>query len=326
MPLCNKQINFSVSCKQSKRLVINTMYDSSLILSKEGIITKIDANTNDKLFKPGVNYLHKNFNSLFDLSHGNLLSDLIEKTFSTGKLQYTGLIHAEDSYQIRCIAVQPDQAICIITNNDGQNKMLTDMEEHNLRAIIDSYSDWLWSFDKDFNLVIANKSYLEFRQKLNQKPIVIGDKIYKNGDEAAKRKWIPIYERALNGEKINFEEKRQIEGKEYYVEIYLSPILNSRNEIIGCLGVTRDITERKLSQLAIADYANRLEEFAIKTSHELRRPIANIMGMTSLLNDKDLEDSDKDTAVDYLSTSINDLDTVVISMIELMEKNKTKAG
>jgi PAS domain S-box-containing protein len=302
------------------------MYDSSLTLSKKGIIVKIDVDVNDTLFEPGVDYLHKNFTVLFNSFQHEMLRLFLEKVFETEKLQCIEFFQGNSFYQLKCIVSQQDEAICIITNNTKQGNILKDLGNHNLKTIFDNYSDWVWSFDTNFTLVTANKGYLEVRKRINKNSINIGDNIFKNAGEQAYKKWMPVYERALKGEIINFEEKRDIEGKEYYVEIYLSPVYNGNSEIIGCLGLTRDITERKLSQQAIASYAEKLEEFAIKTSHELRRPIANIMGMMNLLMNKDLQGVEMDKTIDYLSTSINDLDAIVISMIELMEQHKIKAG
>ena len=307
-------------------MVVKDMYDSSLTLSKEGAIIKIDADVNDVLFHPGVNYLQKKFTELFNSFQHEMLRLFLEKAFDTGKLQCIGFFQGNNFYQLKCIVSQPGQAICIITNNTKQGNVLKDLRNHNLKTIFDNYSDWVWSFDTNFTLVTANKGYLEMRSHVNKNAINIGDNIFKNAGEQAYKKWMPIYERALKGETINFEEKREIDGREYYVEIYLSPVYNGSHEIIGCLGLTRDITERKLSEQAIASYAGKLEEFAIKTSHELRRPIANIIGMTNLLTNKDLHGPEMDKVVNYLSTSINDLDTIVISMIELMEQQKIKAG
>ena len=301
------------------------MYDSSLTLSREGTIIKIDAEVNDVLFEPGIDYLHKKFTVLFNSFQHEMLELFLEKVFTTEKLQCIEFFQGNNFYQLKCIVSQPGQAICIITNNTKQGNVLKDLENHNLKTIFDSYSGWVWSFDTNFTLITANKGYLEVRKQVNKNPINIGDNIFKNAGEQAYKKWMPIYERALKGETIYFEEKRDIDGREYYVEIYLSPVYNNNQEIIGCLGLTRDITERKLSQQAIANYAGKLEEFAIKTSHELRRPIANIMGMMDLLINKDLQGPEMDKVVNYLSTSINDLDTVVISMIELMEQHKIHA-
>ena len=47
-------------------MVVKDMYDSSLTLSREGTIIKIDAEVNDALFEPGIDYLHKKFTVLFN--------------------------------------------------------------------------------------------------------------------------------------------------------------------------------------------------------------------------------------------------------------------
>jgi signal transduction histidine kinase len=103
--------------------------------------------------------------------------------------------------------------------------------------------------------------------------------------------------------------------------IYRRYIL-SKNEIIGCLGITRDITERKHAQFAIAGYTNKLEEFAFKASHDLRRPIANIMGMTNLLNSMELDEDEKAKIINYISVSVNELDSIVISMTEMIQQEQ----
>jgi PAS domain S-box-containing protein len=108
-------------------------------------------------------------------------------------------------------------------------------------------------------LVTANKAFLDARLKLNKESLQIGDNIFKYVDARIYEKWMPIYERALKGEIICFEEKRFSPGREYYAEIYLSPVYNPKNEVIGCLGVTRDITERKNAQLALDGYTRKLE-------------------------------------------------------------------
>jgi PAS domain S-box-containing protein len=297
------------------------MYNSTLTLSQSGSILKMDADCNDTLFKTGVDYINHNFTSLFYPSQKQMLDAFLNEVFTTGKLQYKEFFYSNSFYQLRCTLIQADKALCFITNNK-QTKELRDMDEHNLRAIVDSYVDWVWSFDNNLTLVTANKSYLEFRQKLNLKPIEIGDKIYKNADEAAYKKWMPIYERSLNGETINFEEKRNLNGEDYYVEIYLSPVFNSAKEIIGCLGITRNITERINAQFEIAGYTSKLEEFAFKTSHELRRPIANIIGMTNLMSENGLDIAERNKAIDYIATSVKEVDEIVISMIELMEQQR----
>jgi PAS domain S-box-containing protein len=298
------------------------MYDSTLTLSRIGIILNIDADYNDPLFERGVEYLYKNFTTLFSSSQAELLRKFLDKVFTAGKLQCIEFFQNNSFYQLKCIVTNPGQAICIVTNNTKQLKILMELEDHNMKIIVDTYIDWVWSFDTNFTLVTANKAFLEGRRKINNKALSIGDNIFKYVTDEIYKKWMPIYERALNGEMICLEEKRDNKGVEYYVEIYLSPVYTKQNEIIGCLGITRDITERKHAQFAIAGYTNKLEEFAFKASHDLRRPIANIMGMTNLLNSMELDEDEKAKIINYISVSVNELDSIVISMTEMIQQEQ----
>jgi PAS domain S-box-containing protein len=298
------------------------MYDSTITLSRVGIILNMDVDCNDTLFEPGVDYIHKNFTILFKSSQTQLLKKFLDKVFTTCKLQCIEFLFGNSLYQLKCIISQPGQAICIITNNTRQLKLLSELEGHNQKMLAGTYKDWVWSFDTNFTLVTANEAFLEGRRKLNNESLHIGDNIFKYVNDAVYKKWLPIYERALKGETVCFEEQRANLGIEYYAEIYLTPVYNTQNEIIGCLGVTRDVTERKNAQLAVESYTAKLEDFAFKTSHELRRPIANIMGMVTLLGNGGLNSDDRKKTVDFVASSVNELDKVVKDMIDLVEQYK----
>ncbi|WP_183581097.1 PAS domain-containing protein [Mucilaginibacter sp. X5P1] len=295
------------------------MFDSTLMLSRIGIILNIDADFNDHLFERGVDYTCKNFTTLFNASQTELLKNFLDKVFTTEKLQCIEFSQGSSFYQLKCIVTSPGHAVCIVTNNTRHLDAVMELENHNMKTLVDIYIDWVWSFDTNFTLVTANKAFLEARRRSNNKVLSIGDNIFKHVDDKMCKKWMPVYERALSGELIHLEEKRDNNGVEYYVEIYISPVYNKQNKIIGCLGITRDITERKHAQLAIAGYTSKLEEFAFKTSHDLRRPVANIMGVANLLCTADLDEEEKAKAINYIAVSINELDSIVISMTEIIQ-------
>jgi PAS domain S-box-containing protein len=298
------------------------MYDSTLTLSRVGIILNMDVDYNDTLFERGFNYIHKNFTILFNSSQTQLLKKFLDKVFTTSKLQCIEFFFSNSFYQLKCVISEPGKAILIITNNTKHIKLLNELEEHNLKTLAGTNKDWVWSFDTNFSLVTANEAFLEARRKLNNNSLHIGDNIFKYVTDVVYKKWMPVYERALRGEIISFEEKRSNLGIEYYVEVYLAPVYNQQNEIIGCLGVTRDITEQKNAQLAVESYTAKLEDFAFKTSHELRKPIANIMGMVTMLGSDDLDKDDKKKTVDFIASSVNELDGMVKNMIDLVEHYK----
>lgn len=300
------------------------MHNSTVTLSRIGVILSMDAGINDPLFKQGTEYVHTNFLRLFSPSQNDLLRQYLDRVFNTGKLQCIEFYNGATFYQLKCVVSQPGQAICIISNAIKQRRVLTELEEQNFKTLVNTYSDWVWSFDTNFTLITANRAFFEARRQVNNVDLRLGDNIFKEASLETTKKWRPIYERALHGEVFCFEEKRNNKIHDYYVEVYLTPVYDDESEIIGCLGVTRDITGRKEAQFAIEGYTRKLEEFALKTSHDLRRPIANITGMANMLKNGLLDEEEKTKTVNYIADSVKELDEIVISMIDLIDQYKNK--
>ena len=62
-----------------------------------------------------------------------------------------------------------------------------------------------------------------------------------------------------------------------------APYRDERGEIIGLLGISRDITERKRTEQALREADRRKDEFLAMLAHELRNPLAPIRNALQLL-------------------------------------------
>jgi PAS domain S-box-containing protein len=111
-----------------------------------------------------------------------------------------------------------------------------------------------------------------------------------------------------------------------WVEAKAVPTLDANGKLIRIDGVVYDVGKRKTAELErdliTSDLTHRnkdLEQFTYIVSHNLRAPVANIMGLTSLL-DITVGDSNIETAelLHGLSVSIHTLDSVILDLNQIL--------
>jgi PAS domain S-box-containing protein len=80
-------------------------------------------------------------------------------------------------------------------------------------------------------------------------------------------------------------------GEEFWVEMAVSPVTDEMGKITHWISIERDITQRKFYELEreqiiaeISQTNKDLKQFSYVTSHNLRAPIANLLGLSSLID------------------------------------------
>lgn len=117
------------------------------------------------------------------------------------------------------------------------------------------------------------------------------------------------------------------QGHYIWLECIFSNMLHDEN-IKAIVCNFRNVTEQKNAQLErekiTADLMQRnkdLEQFAYIVSHNLRMPVANITGLSNLLHDADHTDHDKERILKALSTSVQNLDKVILDLNHILQVN-----
>ena len=105
--------------------------------------------------------------------------------------------------------------------------------------------------------------------------------------------------------------------------------LDADGAIIRSTGMVQDITERKLSEVALlvasqaAQAADRAKSlFLAKVSHEIRTPLTSIVGFGELLEDTDL-DAEQKKYLDLINASSNSL---LLLINDILDLSKIEAG
>lgn len=115
-------------------------------------------------------------------------------------------------------------------------------------------------------------------------------------------------------------------GEEFWANINMVPVSNSEGVFTHWIAIERDITGRKKQECEreqfISDLTQSLKDlkqFAYITSHNLRAPLANLLGLLNLLNEIPVADPmlaellcGFKTSTEYLNHTINDLVKVLI--------------
>ncbi len=192
--------------------------------------------------------------------------------------------------------------------------------ELNLQAVLENTDATIYSLDRDFRYITFNQQLKNSLKAAYGIDINRGDKVYdflKWLEPDEMNFWQGIYERALKGELLKFEKEFRIGDFYSCIGFSIYPIVEN-GEIIGlsCFGL--DITRKKEEELQkekiTEDLLQRnkdLEQFSYMVSHNLRSPVANILGLAELLENESTDESEKEFILEHLTGSVRKLDMVI---------------
>lgn len=199
-----------------------------------------------------------------------------------GSLIYVKVMSSETSYKGRDAVVV---SIWDITEKYLADEALKQQQDL-LDTIINSTEDLIWAVDKEHRLLAYNNAYAEAVRRLVGVEVVIG-KEFPDVEPEETARWDGFYAKSLAGEKQVIEISREMKGGGMkYFEATFDPILHD-GKITGVACFARDITKRKETEISLKEINTSLFEVARISSHDLRSPVAALLGVVRLF-DRDL--------------------------------------
>ena len=185
--------------------------------------------------------------------------------------------------------------------------------KNSLEGLINNTDDQIWSVDKDLNYVYINNAYCNRLKRLGIEPKKGEPFQNTRRSPAITNKWKKFYERAFKGEVYTIVDKGVDPSTKALLnfEVSFHPIINSDKEITGVGCLAKNITQRLKTEKAIVDQNGRLRLIASLTSHELRRPVASLLGLLNIIDRANIYNPDNLEIMDHLFTVGNEIDEVI---------------
>jgi PAS domain S-box-containing protein len=161
--------------------------------------------------------------------------------------------------------------------------------EARLRAIIENEPEWVMLLDRDGNILETNPAGLAILDA-NKNAQIVGKSIYSFISQEHKSAFRALVDKVFEGgsEVLEFS-ITSLKDNYRCLEIHAVPLPGANHEQIALLGITRDITERKLAEeqsrqhqaeLAHVVRLSTLGEMASTLAHELNQPLSAVVNYT----------------------------------------------
>ena len=188
--------------------------------------------------------------------------------------------------------------------------------KNNLEALINNTEDLTWSINRQGRYVYMNSAY---RKRITDTVGVVpreGDDAYAHSGptEKVNEEWKSYYQRAFSGERYvtRYESPDPKTKEPSYFEVSFNPIYKAtKDEIIGVGCFARNITERLKTEEALIEQNERLKNIASLSSHELRRPVASMMGLLNILDRDNFSNPENEQIIEHLFTVSQEIDDVI---------------
>lgn len=171
------------------------------------------------------------------------------------------------------------------------------------------------------NVVYANEAYRQMsgfnddeilhKSMIETLPIDIGSKNYKELTECIRQK------KECEIETITYRKNKE----KYWVSFVIVPVFNKENEHTHWISIKREITKQKIQEKEkeqliseLTQNNKDLRQFSYITSHNLRAPLSNLIGLLNLIEKINIQDEELNLIIDGLSKSTQLLNETILDL------------
>ena len=209
-------------------------------------------------------------------------------------------------------------------------KNVLSVEKSRLRYMIDAIPDLIFFKDVESKFLGCNKAFEKYINKKSEEIIGLSEyDLFRKAEASGYLKSDKSIIQSLEAERsTNWIEYTTGQKSLFYT--LKTPYFDSDNNLLGIIGISRDITEMEETRQRLimakekAEESDRLKTaFLANMSHEIRTPMNAIIGFSDLLAEEDLTPEDK---IDFISKIKNSGQSLMALINDIIDIAKIEAG
>ncbi len=313
--------NDAILIIQGNRIInCNAKAEEIFRTNKENILDKSLLDFSSKTQPDGVHSDEK-FNSLMK-GINSKKPFLFQWIFKRNQMEFYGEVN------ISPLFVDDNDYVVAVIHDITEQKKIEDQNLRLLHAVEQSPASIVITNNKG-EIEYVNPKFEKITGYFFNEVIGKNPRILKSG-EITSEVYKNLWEKITSG----FEWRGEFHNKKKNGELYwemasISPVKNSQGKITHFIAVKEDITEAKKAQESLKEMAAELaqqnkylEQFAYIISHNLRSPVANIIGIANMLKEADLTKHEQEVMMEGLSFSVKKLDEVIVDLNNILQIKK----
>jgi len=197
----------------------------------------------------------------------------------------------------------------------------------NLLTILDNADSGYVLYNSRLGIVSFNTLAQQFATVLYAKKLEEGNYLLDYFPGERHQPLLDVTARVMNGENICYErEFTDANGEAKWMEAKWINVKDSEGKSWGFILASKDITENKLAAIErervnkeLLQRNKAMEQFTNITSHNLRAPVANIIGLVELIEEMPMGEEEKREMLDGILLSARNLDMVITDINDILQ-------